>query len=77
MEQFQAIGNFQRPTNNPFLMSYNQGWRNHPNFYWTNNQAAQQPFPQSQQQFPPPPPQSQPHQPTHMKQSEVQADVLN
>ncbi|XP_062086131.1 uncharacterized protein LOC133792239 [Humulus lupulus] len=56
-------------------MSYNQGWMNHPNISWKNNQVAQQPFPQSQQQFPPPQPQS--HQPTHMKQLEVQPDVLN
>ncbi|XP_062100251.1 uncharacterized protein LOC133806142 [Humulus lupulus] len=48
MEQVQAIGNFQIPTNNPFSMSYNQGLRNHPNFSWKNNQAAQQPFPQIQ-----------------------------
>ncbi|XP_062075516.1 uncharacterized protein LOC133779586 [Humulus lupulus] len=75
MEEVEATGNCQRPTNKPFLMSYNQGWKNHPNFSWTNNQATQQPFPQSQQQFPPPQP--QPHQPTHMKQPEVQPDVLN
>ncbi|XP_062086038.1 uncharacterized protein LOC133792133 [Humulus lupulus] len=75
MEQVQAIGNFQRSTNNSFSMSYNQGWRNHPNFSWTNNQAAQQPFPQNQQQFPPLQP--QPQQPIHMKKPKAHSDVLN
>ncbi|XP_062085254.1 uncharacterized protein LOC133791343 [Humulus lupulus] len=30
--QVQAVGNFQRPYNNPYSNSYNPGWRNHPNF---------------------------------------------
>ncbi|XP_062102096.1 uncharacterized protein LOC133810989 [Humulus lupulus] len=46
MEQVQAIGNTQRPPNNPYSMFYNKGWRNHPNFSWkNNNQSVQQPFP--------------------------------
>ncbi len=30
-------GNFnQRQPNNPYLNTYNLGWRNHPNFSWSN-----------------------------------------
>ncbi|XP_062100169.1 uncharacterized protein LOC133806049 [Humulus lupulus] len=46
--QVQAVGNFQRPFNNPFSNTYNAGWRNHPNFSWRNNQGQQ---PQFQGQF--------------------------
>jgi hypothetical protein len=28
------------PKNNPFSNTYNPGWRNHPNFSWSNNQNA-------------------------------------
>src|SRR5262249_48233221 len=38
--------NFQRPPhNNPYSNTYNPGWRNHPNFSWSN-QANYQPPPQ-------------------------------
>ena len=38
------IGNFFRPQeNNPYSNTYNQGWRQHPNFSWSNQNAAQQP----------------------------------
>ena len=40
------IGNFFRPQqNNPYSNTYNQGWRQHPNFSWSNQNAAQQPPP--------------------------------
>ena len=28
---------FTRPTNNPYTPTYNPGWRNHPNFSWSQN----------------------------------------
>jgi hypothetical protein len=28
------------PKNNPYSNTYNPGWRNHPNFSWSNNQNA-------------------------------------
>ncbi|XP_062104720.1 uncharacterized protein LOC133816003 [Humulus lupulus] len=83
MEQVQTIGNFQRPSNNPYSMNYNQGWRNHPNFSWTSGQGTQQQFQQSQPQYSRPPPgfyQSQnrpPQQQIPMRQPEAQPDVLN
>ncbi|XP_062118324.1 uncharacterized protein LOC133831937 [Humulus lupulus] len=42
--QVQAVGNFQRPYQNPFSNTYNPGWRNHPNFSWRNNQGQQSQF---------------------------------
>ncbi|XP_062085912.1 uncharacterized protein LOC133792019 [Humulus lupulus] len=42
--QVQAVGNFQRPFNNPFSYTYNPGGRNHPNFSWRNNQGQQSQF---------------------------------
>ncbi|XP_062118858.1 uncharacterized protein LOC133832548 [Humulus lupulus] len=44
MEQVQAIGNFPRPSNNPYSMSYNPGWRNHQKISWTSGQGTQQQF---------------------------------
>ncbi|XP_075473290.1 uncharacterized protein LOC142504291 [Primulina tabacum] len=46
-------GNFKRPNFEPFSQNYNPGWRNHPNFSWRNDNAAQfsQPHFQSQQNF--------------------------
>ena len=31
---------FQRPKNDPFFPYYNPGWRNHPNFSWSNGSNA-------------------------------------
>ncbi|XP_062102905.1 uncharacterized protein LOC133813888 [Humulus lupulus] len=42
--QVQAVGNFQRPYQNPLSNTYNPGWRNHPNFSWRNNQGQQSQF---------------------------------
>ncbi|XP_062108233.1 uncharacterized protein LOC133819084 [Humulus lupulus] len=43
MEQVQAIGNFPRPSNNPYSMNYNTRWRNHPNFSWTTGHGRNLP----------------------------------
>src|SRR5262249_23743115 len=58
IEQVDYAGNFQRPPqNNPYSNTYNPGWRNHPNFSWSNQQnprppppGYKQPHPQQQQQ---------------------------
>ncbi|XP_062119231.1 uncharacterized protein LOC133832979 [Humulus lupulus] len=82
IEQVQAIGNFPRPSNNPYSMSYNPGWRNHPNFSWTTGQGSQQQFQQNQPQYPRPPPgfyQKQPVRPAQQQmqaKQDGQADVL-
>jgi hypothetical protein len=31
------------PKNNPYSNTYNPGWRNQPNFFWSNNQNALNP----------------------------------
>jgi hypothetical protein len=31
------------PKNNPYSNTYNAGWRNHPNFSWSNTQNVQNP----------------------------------
>ena len=38
--QEQASMAFQRPKNDPFSPFYNPGWRNHPNFSWSNGLNA-------------------------------------
>jgi len=47
-EQAHALNSFQRPNHNPYLLIYNPGWRNHPNFSWksdnNNAQTSQSPF---------------------------------
>ena len=38
-EEVNAMNNFNpRPRNDPYSNTYNPGWRNHPNFSWSNNQ---------------------------------------
>ncbi|XP_062075556.1 uncharacterized protein LOC133779633 [Humulus lupulus] len=68
MEEVQAIGNYQRQPNNPNSMSYNPGWKNHPNFSWSNNLNTLQPYPPPQPQYQPPqnrPPHQQQHAQLH------------
>ena len=36
-EEVQAFGDFQRPRNDPYSNTYDQGLRNHPNLSWSNN----------------------------------------
>ncbi|XP_073014521.1 uncharacterized protein [Primulina eburnea] len=52
-EQANVLNNFKRPNFEPFSQNYNPGWRNHPNFSWRNDNAAQFPQPhfQNQQNF--------------------------
>ncbi|XP_073061768.1 uncharacterized protein [Primulina eburnea] len=52
-EQANVLNNFKRPNFEPFSQNYNPGWRNHPNFSWRNDNAAQflQPHFQNQQNF--------------------------
>ena len=33
----QVNATFQSPMNNPYALIYNPGWRNHPNFSWSQN----------------------------------------
>ncbi|KAJ9187257.1 hypothetical protein P3X46_002735 [Hevea brasiliensis] len=48
-------GNFnQRQLNNPYSNTYNLGWKNHPNFSWSNSQN--QPMNKQQGYRPPVPP---------------------
>ena len=35
-------GGPQRPRNDPYSNNYNPGWRDHPNFKWSNNDQAPQ-----------------------------------
>ena len=43
--QANYVSNFQRQ-NNPYSNTYNPGWRNHPNFSWSNNQGLAKPLKQ-------------------------------
>ena len=49
-EQVNAI--FQNPRNDPFAPTYNHGWKNHPNFSWTQGQTCQAPQPSFQRPIP-------------------------
>jgi hypothetical protein len=43
-EQANYVGqNNYPPKNNPYSNTYNAGWRNHPNFSWSNNQNVHNP----------------------------------
>ncbi|XP_022883520.1 uncharacterized protein LOC111400337 [Olea europaea var. sylvestris] len=45
VNQFKEVSyalNFQRQQNNPFSNTFNPGWKNHPNFSWSNNQGQEQ-----------------------------------
>ncbi|XP_062103160.1 uncharacterized protein LOC133814181 [Humulus lupulus] len=82
LEQAQAIGNFpHQNNNNPYSNFYNQGWRNHPNFSWKNDQQGQSSVQPSQEPFQQPPPGFyQPPMQRHqnpMRQPDTQSDVLN
>ena len=41
IEQLNALNNFQRNQGNPYSNTYNPGWRNHPNFSWSNQGGVQ------------------------------------
>ncbi|CAL9024861.1 unnamed protein product [Prunus brigantina] len=41
LEQANAL-QARNPNNNPYSNTYNPGWRNHPNFKWSNNSNVQQ-----------------------------------
>ncbi|KAL5578498.1 hypothetical protein UlMin_020197 [Ulmus minor] len=58
-EQANYVSNFQRPQNNPYSITYNPGWRNHPNLSWGNNQGGFKPSSSS-------------HQPQEKKQSDLE-----
>lgn len=36
-EEASYVGNFQKP--DPYSNTYNIGWKDHPNFEWSNNQG--------------------------------------
>jgi len=42
-EEAHYVRNYNRPQNNAFSNTYNQGSRNHPNFSWRNNQNTLRP----------------------------------
>ncbi|XP_050156238.1 uncharacterized protein LOC126630148 [Malus sylvestris] len=42
-EQANMVNAYRRPGNDPYSNTYNQGWRNHPNLSWVNNQNVQKP----------------------------------
>ncbi|MED6202648.1 hypothetical protein PIB30_107644, partial [Stylosanthes scabra] len=49
MEQVNFMRNPSRQQSNPYSNNYNPGWRNHPNFSWSN-QGAQKNFAPNQAQ---------------------------
>ncbi|KAJ4717074.1 Retrotransposon gag protein [Melia azedarach] len=49
-EQVSYVGNYNQQNNNPYSNTYNQRWRNHPNFSLRGNQNAERPPPGFQPQ---------------------------
>ncbi|CAL9016475.1 unnamed protein product [Prunus brigantina] len=45
VEQVNQVVEFNRQRNDPYSNMYNPGWRNHPNFSWSNTQNVQRPPP--------------------------------
>ncbi|CAL9018499.1 unnamed protein product [Prunus brigantina] len=45
VEQVNQVAEFNRQRNDPYSNMYNPGWRNHPNFSWSNTQNVQRPPP--------------------------------
>ncbi|CAL2280276.1 unnamed protein product [Prunus armeniaca] len=41
-EQANQINSFQKPRHDPYSNTYNPGWKNHPNFSWSNNNPSEQ-----------------------------------
>ncbi|XP_050217648.1 uncharacterized protein LOC126668500 [Mercurialis annua] len=52
MEQANYVANQGRGRNNPYSNTYNPGWKNHPNFSWSNTQNVVRPPPGFQPQEP-------------------------
>ena len=50
-EQANALNAFKKPFPSPYSESYNQQWRNHPNFSWRDENRAYPPQPQRSQNF--------------------------
>ncbi|XP_050233798.1 uncharacterized protein LOC126682206 [Mercurialis annua] len=50
MEQANYVANQGRGQNNPYSNTYNPGWKNHPNFSWSNTQNVVRPPPGFQTQ---------------------------
>ncbi|XP_021817899.1 uncharacterized protein LOC110760032 [Prunus avium] len=47
------MNSYQRPRNDAYSTQYNPGWRDHPNFKWSDNQNNAKPFQQAQRPFVP------------------------
>ncbi|XP_021802631.1 uncharacterized protein LOC110746701 [Prunus avium] len=45
------MNNYQRPRNDAYATQYNLGWRDHPNFKWSDNQNNAKLFQQAQKPF--------------------------
>ncbi|KAK8684264.1 hypothetical protein V6N13_040294 [Hibiscus sabdariffa] len=63
-EQTNYLGHFNRNSNNPYLNTYNPGWRQHPNFSW-NNQGGTNASSSNRQQNANAPPGFQANMPWH------------
>jgi len=74
---------YTRSQNNPYSQTYNPGWRNHPNFFWSQNNTVRPNFSnnghhQHQQQHYPPnqaPSSSFQNQPSERKLSELEKSM--
>ena len=65
------VGNFNRDRNDPYSNFYNPGWRNHPNFSWSNQGNAM-----TQRQNRPPGFQNQARAPPQEKKPSIEEIML-
>ncbi|XP_022855492.1 uncharacterized protein LOC111376749 [Olea europaea var. sylvestris] len=77
-DQANAMNTFKKPFSSPYSETYNQQWRNHPNFSWRDDNRVHLSQPQGLSKFPSfPPPQSKTLEETLQSFMQGQANINN
>ncbi|XP_022851548.1 uncharacterized protein LOC111373275 [Olea europaea var. sylvestris] len=77
-DQGNAMNTFKKPFSSPYSETYNQQWRNHPNFSWRDDNRVHISQPQGLSKFPSfPPPQSKTLEETLQSFMQGQANINN
>ncbi|XP_022886923.1 uncharacterized protein LOC111402855 [Olea europaea var. sylvestris] len=77
-DQANAMNTFKKPFSSPYSETYNQQWRNHPNFSWRDDNRVHLSQPQGLSKFPSfPPPQSMTLEETLQSFMQGQANINN
>ncbi|XP_054813362.1 uncharacterized protein LOC129314007 [Prosopis cineraria] len=80
-ESVNYMGKFQNPHNNPYSQTYNSGWRNHPNFSWSQGNSSNQPSSSNVKPLHPPgfqaPPKPMPVKEEESRMEKMLAQILS